>query len=150
MAELFKVAYDLDTLTLCLCPFLQMCVELSAEERNRCRATLHEVEGFALVMLCACMQCHVRKQAVTILKEVRNLFTALKISTPTKKNGCSVPVGAVGGVGAAGAGMLGDPCVLDVMDLSCPSVVEKVLPHLPPADRVSNKMYCQWQTISTF
>ena len=47
-------------------------MDLSAEEQSRARATLHEVEGFALVMLCGCMQFHVRKQAVTILKEVKS------------------------------------------------------------------------------
>ena len=48
--------------------------------------------------------------------QVRNLFSTLRLSEPR------------------GDGM--DPCVLDVMDMSCPRVIEKVLPHLPPADRV--------------
>ena len=47
-------------------------------EHTHQRATLHELEGFALVMLCSCKPI-VRKLAVVILKEVRNLFTLLSI-----------------------------------------------------------------------
>ena len=46
----------------------------------RYKATMHEVEGFALVLLCGCKPITiVRKLAGLILKEVRNLFTVLKI-----------------------------------------------------------------------
>lgn len=38
--------------------------------------TMHYVQGFALVMLCNC-RSNPRKQAVTILKEVKNLYRAL-------------------------------------------------------------------------
>ncbi len=43
------------------------------------KATLHEVEGFALVMLCSCKPI-VRKLAGVVLKEIRNLFNLLNIS----------------------------------------------------------------------
>lgn len=44
-------------------------------ERSHC-AVLHAVEGLALVLLCS---CHIatRKLAVSILREVRSLFTAI-------------------------------------------------------------------------
>lgn len=84
------------------------------------RATLHEVEGLALVMLCGCMQFHVRKQAVTILKEVRNLVAVLRLPVATAE--------------------ASEPCVLDMMDRSCSRVIERVLPHLPQVDRVSMQM----------
>ena len=41
--------------------------------------TLHEIEGFALVMLCSCVP-PVRRLAVVILKEVRMLFNVLDIA----------------------------------------------------------------------
>ena len=31
----------------------------------------------------------------------------------------------------------GDPCVLDVMDSACGTIIERVLPHLPLVERVS-------------
>jgi len=48
----------------------------SESERNR--ATLHAVEGLALVMLCSSKPI-IRKQAVIVLKESRNLFTVLDV-----------------------------------------------------------------------
>ncbi len=42
------------------------------------KVTLHELEGFSLVMLCSC-QGIVRKLAVHLLKEIRNLFSILNI-----------------------------------------------------------------------
>jgi len=51
--------------------------QLTSEvERNR--ATLHSVEGLALVMLCSSKPI-IRKQAVIMLKESRNLFTILNV-----------------------------------------------------------------------
>lgn len=47
-------------------------------ERERNRATLHLVESLALVMMCSCKPV-IRKQAVIVLKEVRNIFVALNI-----------------------------------------------------------------------
>ena len=47
-------------------------------EKERSRTTLHLVESLALVMLCSCKPI-IRKQAVIILKEVRNLFGVLNI-----------------------------------------------------------------------
>ena len=35
----------------------------------------------------------------------------------------------------------GDPCVLDVMDSACSTIIERVLPHLPLSERVSCEMY---------
>ena len=47
-------------------------------EAERNRATLHSVEGLALVMLCSSKPI-IRKQAVIMLKESRNLFTILNV-----------------------------------------------------------------------
>lgn len=40
---------------------------------------LHAVEGLALVLLCSC-QLTTRRLAISILKEIRSLFTAIKQS----------------------------------------------------------------------
>ena len=50
----------------------------AATEAERNRATLHTVEGLALVMLCSSKPI-IRKQAVIMLKEARNLFTVLNV-----------------------------------------------------------------------
>ena len=50
----------------------------AASEAERSRATLHAVEGLALVMLCSSKPI-IRKQAVHLLRESRNLFTVLNI-----------------------------------------------------------------------
>jgi len=47
-------------------------------EAERNHATLHSVEGLALVMLCSSKPI-IRKQAVIMLKESRNLFTILNV-----------------------------------------------------------------------
>ena len=47
-------------------------------EAERNRATLHSVEGLALVMLCSSKPI-IRKQAVIMLKESRNLFMILNV-----------------------------------------------------------------------
>ena len=48
------------------------------QQRAAHKVTLHELEGLSLVMLCSC-QGIVRKLAVHLLKEIRNLFTILNI-----------------------------------------------------------------------
>lgn len=53
-------------------------MRLATPENERSRASLHLVEGLALVMMCSCKPI-IRKQAVIVLKEVRNLFTLLAI-----------------------------------------------------------------------
>lgn len=50
----------------------------AATEAERSRATLHTVEGLAIVMLCSSKPI-IRKQAVIMLKEARNLFTILNV-----------------------------------------------------------------------
>ena len=50
----------------------------AAAEAERSRAALHTVEGLALVMLCSSKPI-IRKQAVIMLKEARNLFTVLNV-----------------------------------------------------------------------
>ena len=50
----------------------------AATEAERSRAALHTVEGLALVMLCSSKPI-IRKQAVIMLKEARNLFTVLNV-----------------------------------------------------------------------
>jgi len=53
-------------------------VRPAASEADRNCATLHAVEGLALVMLCSSKPV-IRKQAVIMLKESRNLFTVLDV-----------------------------------------------------------------------
>ena len=53
-------------------------VRAACTEVERNRATLHAVEGLALVMLCSSKPI-IRKQAVVMLKETRNLFTVLAV-----------------------------------------------------------------------
>jgi len=48
-------------------------------DKDKARSTLHLVESLALVMLCSSKPT-IRKQAVIVLKEVRNIFTALNIA----------------------------------------------------------------------
>jgi len=57
---------------------LESVSESGVREAERCRATLHSVEGLALLMLCSSKPI-IRKQAVVVLKETRNLFTALNV-----------------------------------------------------------------------
>lgn len=102
---------------------------LMVPERERNRATLHLVESLALVMMCSCKPV-IRKQAVIVLKEVRNIFVALNI--PKLDNDC---------------------CVLDMMDRACHVIVEKVLPYLPGPEKVaallSSPVDFQWLTERT-
>ncbi|XP_053953157.1 protein furry-like isoform X1 [Anastrepha ludens] len=84
--------------------------------------TLHFVEGFALVLLCN-YRPFLRKLAAMILKEVKNLMKALGIPET-------------------------EPPVIDVIDKSCPQVLEKCLPHLPPSEKTAilnaNAIDLQW------
>lgn len=45
-------------------------------ERSPHSTVLHAVEGLALLLLCSC-QTSTRKLAVTVLREIRLLFTAI-------------------------------------------------------------------------
>jgi len=53
-------------------------VRQATNEAEKNRVTLHTVEGLALLMLCSSKPV-IRKQAVLMLKESRNLFTILDI-----------------------------------------------------------------------
>lgn len=70
-------------------------VHLTGTELERNRVTLHAVEGLALVMLCSSKPI-IRKQAIIMLKESRNLFTLLDvpkvISYILSTEFCRVPV----------------------------------------------------------
>lgn len=48
-------------------------------ERGPHSSVLHAVEGLSLVLLCSC-QLTTRRLAVSILKEIRSLFVAIKPS----------------------------------------------------------------------
>ncbi len=61
----------------CVCVRGETC-EFNNHSLFRHQVTLHELEGFSLVMLCSC-QGIVRKLAVHLLKEIRNLFSILNI-----------------------------------------------------------------------
>lgn len=52
-------------------------------EELRNLVVLHEVEGFALLMLCSCKPA-IRKLAVIALKEVRQLCTFLRLPVVSK------------------------------------------------------------------
>jgi len=53
-------------------------IRVVGSEVDRNRSTLHAVEGLALVMLCSSKPI-IRKQAVIMLKESRNLFAVLDV-----------------------------------------------------------------------
>jgi hypothetical protein len=53
-------------------------IHLYSHEEIGNRNTLHTLEGFALVMLCSSKPI-IKKLAVVLLKEVRNLFVVLNI-----------------------------------------------------------------------
>ncbi|ESO93945.1 hypothetical protein LOTGIDRAFT_105090, partial [Lottia gigantea] len=71
---------------------------------------LHEVEGLALVMMCSCRMM-TRKLALILLKEVRNIFNTYN------------------------ATQVCNPCLLDVIDKACPTILEKLQQYLPPAEK---------------
>lgn len=50
-----------------------------AADRGPHSTVLHAVEGLSLVLLCSC-QLTTRRLAVSILKEIRSLFAAIKPS----------------------------------------------------------------------
>ncbi|ESO09038.1 hypothetical protein HELRODRAFT_109994 [Helobdella robusta] len=92
------------------------------------RCTLHLVESLALMLLCSCKPI-IRKLAVITLKEARNLFACLALPKDSES------------------------CVLDVMDRSCPIIIEKVLTHLPVQEK-NTALSCypvdfQWLTERT-
>lgn len=47
---------------------------------------LHAVEGLALVLLCSC-QMTTRRLAISVLKEIRSLFAAIKQSEVQRERG---------------------------------------------------------------
>ena len=53
-------------------------IHLYSHEQIGNRNTLHTLEGFALVMLCSSKPI-IKKLAVVLLKEVRNLFSILNV-----------------------------------------------------------------------
>ncbi|CAH0386341.1 unnamed protein product [Bemisia tabaci] len=70
----------------------------------------HNVQGFALVMLCNCRLCP-RRLAIHVLREVKFLIKAV---------GCDK-----------------EQPVIDVIDKCCPQVLEKCLPYLPAAEKTA-------------
>nr|AOV18883.1 furry [Lymnaea stagnalis] len=71
---------------------------------------LHEVEGLCLVMMCSC-RVVTRRLALHLLKEVRNIFNMY----PDDQINVS--------------------SLLEVIDKSCPAVLEKLMPLLPPSEK---------------
>lgn len=86
------------------------------------KTTIHFVEGFALVMLCN-SRLYLRKLAVMILKEVKNLNRSLCLPE-------------------------NEPHLVDVIDKYCPQVLDKCLHMLPQVDRMAmlnaNVIDLQW------
>uniref|UniRef100_A0A671NY90 Protein furry homolog n=1 Tax=Sinocyclocheilus anshuiensis TaxID=1608454 RepID=A0A671NY90_9TELE len=89
-------------------------------ERSPHSAVLHAVEGLALLLLCSC-QTSTRKLAVSVLREIRCLFTAI--------------------------GQDGDKSMIDVMDQLAPSVLESLV-HVAVSDTatlpMSHHVDLQW------
>lgn len=96
--------------------------EIGKKNEHPLKTTMHFVEGFALVSLCN-SRLHLRKLAVMILKEVKNLSRALGVPD-------------------------NEPHLIDVIDKYCPSVLDKCLPVLPQIDRMAmlnaNVIDLQW------
>ncbi|XP_055323770.1 protein furry isoform X11 [Sitodiplosis mosellana] len=98
--------------------------ELSSKKNDQLplTTTMHYVEGFALVMLCNC-RSYLRKLAVNILKDVKNLYRALGLPET-------------------------EQFLIDVIDKCCPAVLDKCLPILPQVDRMAmlnaNVIDLQW------
>ncbi|XP_044597140.1 protein furry isoform X1 [Cotesia glomerata] len=86
-------------------------VDTSAQKVEQASTVFHLVEGFALVMLCNC-RLYPRRLAVHILREVKVLLKAL-------------------------GGPETDQPVIDVIDASCPAVIEKCYHLLPPAEKAA-------------
>ncbi|XP_054276805.1 protein furry-like [Macrosteles quadrilineatus] len=84
--------------------------DFALREQSAC-SVFHQVEGFALVMLCHNRLCP-RRLAVHILREVKTLIKAF-------------------------GAMEDDQPVIDVIDRCCPQVVESCLPLLPPAEKAA-------------
>ncbi|KAL3879804.1 hypothetical protein ACJMK2_032086 [Sinanodonta woodiana] len=78
-------------------------------------AALHEVEGLALVMLCS-HRTVTRKLAAHLLKEVRLIVSQTPVTDNTPDHGFG-------------------HLLIDVMDESCPVLVERLLPSLPPSEK---------------
>ncbi len=97
-----------------------------------------EAEGFALVMLCQCRPIS-RRLAVHILRESRavlrliNQAAAANSSSGNKTEESHPPQQAQ----VQGATTAGDLCCIDVLDSLAPTILERVLPLLPPHERVS-------------
>ncbi|KAL3319495.1 hypothetical protein Ciccas_001833 [Cichlidogyrus casuarinus] len=89
------------------------------EERN----VIYEVEAFALVMLCQCRQS-ARKLAISYLKEVRLISKCLSSLQQTSNN-------------RGRFGVSTHSPVIDLLDRSVSSILEKVLPILPANERAS-------------
>uniref|UniRef100_A0A671NVH4 Protein furry homolog n=1 Tax=Sinocyclocheilus anshuiensis TaxID=1608454 RepID=A0A671NVH4_9TELE len=91
-------------------------------ERSPHSAVLHAVEGLALLLLCSC-QTSTRKLAVSVLREIRCLFTAI------------------------GQAEDGDKSMIDVMDQLAPSVLESLV-HVAVSDTatlpMSHHVDLQW------
>ncbi|KAK7496521.1 hypothetical protein BaRGS_00012173, partial [Batillaria attramentaria] len=83
---------------------------------------LHEVEGLCLVMMCSC-RVMTRKLAIHLLKEVRNIFTAYSTEKKMKV------------MLEAWVFQESAVCLLDVIDKACLQIVEKLIPHLPAAEK---------------
>lgn len=86
-------------------------VDTSSQKVEQASTVFHLVEGFALVMLCNC-RLYPRRLAVHILREVKVLLKAL-------------------------GGPETDQPVIDVIDASCPAVIEKCYHLLPPAEKAA-------------
>lgn len=74
-------------------------------------SVFHQVEGFALVMLCNCRLCP-RRLSVHILREVKTLLKTL-------------------------GGFEDDQPAIDVIDRCCPQVIENCLSMLPPTEKAA-------------
>ncbi len=101
-----------------------------------------EAEGFALVMLCQCrpisrrLAVHILRESRAVLRLINQAAAANSSSGGNKTEEGHPPQQAQ----VQGATTAGDLCCIDVLDSLAPTILERVLPLLPPHERVSQKL----------
>lgn len=97
-----------------------------------------EAEGFALVMLCQCRPL-ARRLAVHILRESRAVLrlinqAAAAAAQQQQEQGHEDTIQNISS--STGAAAASNTSVIDILDSLAPAILERVLPLLPPNERV--------------
>lgn len=97
-----------------------------------------EAEGFALVMLCQCRPL-ARRLAVHILRESRAVLrlinqAAAAAAQQQQEQGHEDTIQNISS--STGAAAVSNTSVIDILDSLAPAILERVLPLLPPNERV--------------